>query len=336
MKVADPLDPVPFRRWADAWIERYRAGDDGATKILEGGGTTALGLALFPDDTEETGARKLWRWRFENQVLDRGAVEAALDNLDLFLWEVYDDEGFCTHCDQRVNTQPDGRCLICGTRTARAMSRRERGVRLGLVCPKCDGPKSRGALRCRDCNRAIVVAGRRGAEGRIVASRFEPEDYRCSCGNKKQPSARSCWSCYAAAGSHTGRRNAKGDHTLQKISEEVLAEAYEMYKDGLSLRKVAAAVFDRTTYASPRSAAVGIGEAFARRGWPRRGREEAVVAMNKNRAKERGLPFCTFVKADGSRCDRRTSKGRCWHHREENLKPRLKMLHARQRERAAA
>lgn len=324
--VSDPIDSGPFRRWAESWIDSYRDGEDGATEILEGGGTTALALGLFPGDTEETAARKLWRWRFENRRLGQGELEAALDNFDVFLWEIYEEEGFCTNCDQRVNVQSGGRCLVCGGPTGRAMSKRERLVRRGRECPRCGGRKSRDALRCVDCRRRAAADALRGNDGRIAATRFAPEDYRCGCGNRKQPASRTCWDCYVAGGSHTGRRNRKGDDTLRKITEEVLADAYALYEEGLSLRRTAAAIFARTQYANERSCANALKDAFDARGWPLRDRVAAITAHNKKRHAD--LPFCGYEKADGTTCIRRTSKGRCWHHREENMKPRLEMLRA--------
>jgi hypothetical protein len=318
--VEEPLDPAPFRRWVEAWIAAYRAGEEGAENVLEGGGATALALAMFPEMTYASGLRRLSRWRNEAIELPRPEVEAGLDAAGIFLWEVYEDEGFCTNCDQRVNTQPDGSCLVCDGPTARATSKAERKIRLSQVCPKCDGRKARGSLRCRSCHMAIRTSS--GGQHR----RYLPEDYSCACGSHKQPWARTCWPCYVAKGSHTGRRNAKGDHTLQKITEEVLREAYALYESGLSLRKTGAAIFPKTKYANERSCTNAVYEAFKARGWPLRDRRETVITHNKTMHKD--LPICGFEKADGTTCTRRTSKGRCWHHRPENMERGLAALHA--------
>lgn len=100
-------------------------------------------------------------------------------------------------------------------------------------------------------------------------------------------------------------------------------------EQGVSIRELGRRVWRQAGFAGAHSAGVAISYGFKRLGLATRSRSEATAASNRERAEKRGLPYCSFVKSDGSRCERRTSKGRCWHHREENLKPRLEILHAR-------
>jgi hypothetical protein len=82
-----------------------------------------------------------------------------------------------------------------------------------------------------------------------------------------------------------GKRAARGP-AQRCIREPLLVEAYELYQSGLTLRQVAAAILDRTTYASMKSCANGIHEAFRLRGWPLRSQRSVTIARNI----ERGTP----------------------------------------------
>lgn len=86
MPVAAPnrLDPAPFRAWV-------------ARKLGARGPKDALGELADSIEAHELARdlgleeRQLFRWRFENQTLDRLAVEEALHRVDVGIWEVYLD-----------------------------------------------------------------------------------------------------------------------------------------------------------------------------------------------------------------------------------------------------
>lgn len=135
-QIVEQLDPQPFRDWVD---ERLGADADDAATVKR------LALALFPEDTEETSARKLHRWRFENKTLEKAEVADALHHADSALWEVYgveeidlEDDAYCERCHDTV-TPIEGVCPWCESdlREARARSWCPREDR--LVFPAHDG-----------------------------------------------------------------------------------------------------------------------------------------------------------------------------------------------------
>lgn len=149
-----------------------------------------------------------------------------------------------------------------------------------------------------------------------------------SCGRKKAygGSTGLCWGCYAAAGSHTGRKTRKGPVLAD---EEIWTLAQQLYeRRGLAIRPIAKLLYPRTRYASEASFASVMFEQARRRGWKVRDHRELMA--ERNRRKHDHLPQCTFVRKRGGRCRRRTGheSGRCWHHRAENMEPRLRRLHA--------
>lgn len=152
------------------------------------------------------------------------------------------------------------------------------------------------------------------------------------CPECKEDSAidfeRRCLWCGTAT--RQGRGGGKPKGVYGKLEDRHLRALHVFHIDkGVSIRELGRRIWRQAGFASAHSADVAIGEGFKRLGLPALSRSEATAAANRNRAKERGLPFCAFIKADGSRCGRRTSKGRCWHHREEGLRRRLDELHAR-------
>lgn len=123
--VANPLDPEPFRRWADEREAELAKSHEAPTKIL----AAELGL-------EE---RILYRWRHENKRLERDRVEDALERAGTFLWEVYGHQGpdideareaYCRRCRDNVIVSR-GRCPWCDDELTEAAKPR-------LWCERCD------------------------------------------------------------------------------------------------------------------------------------------------------------------------------------------------------
>lgn len=310
-----PIDPLA------AWIEEREQTVDH--------GDLARHLGVNP--------RTLWRWKNRRDgngdptdVVIRQYVEDALHRAGYAPWDVWPElaeevveirRGWCSRCEEVVSADADHRCLWCGGPIAREMSKAERIVRAHTICPSCRGEKARGALRCRPCS---VAARPRHRDGTFPPG--DPAATVCACGGPKSHGAVRCWSCFVAKGGQTGAAR-PDSRRPEKMSEEQLQLARDLYDGGLSVRKVAAILHPNTGYSSEASCAQAIFDLFKTRGWKLRDRAAAVAQENRERVAD--LPFCDFVKADGSRCQRRTSKGRCWHHREENLAPRLAELHAR-------
>ena len=171
-------------------------------------------------------------------------------------------------------------------------------LRAGLATARARIPwLGRGQLRSSTTGR-MVTAG--------VHSPVCPK-----CGGPKTPWAKVCWSCLDR---HGEKRRSKP----QKMSLEVLAAAEAMYEEGLSFRAIASELVHRTEYASVNSMAGGLHKQAHRHGWKVRKQGEATAIANAHRHDD--LPVCGFIKASGRICRRKTSKGRCWHHRDENLK----------------
>lgn len=74
--------------------------------------------------------------------------------------------------------------------------------------------------------------------------------------------------------------NTKRGPAARNITPRVLRDAYELYLDGLSLRRVAAAIWPRTTYANERTLAVQLSEQWRQLGWPLRDRVAATIGAH--------------------------------------------------------
>ena len=69
-----------------------------------------------------------------------------------------------------------------------------------------------------------------------------------------------------------------------KLADDQLKAAYVLYaRKELSVRQVAALLWERFGYASQNACAKGLFDQFRRNGWPLRDRVDAVVASNKSR-----------------------------------------------------
>lgn len=116
----------------------------------------------------------------------------------------------------------------------------------------------------------------------------------------------------------TRRKAPSNKGTAFLCDEQVFLDAHRMYWDqDMSLRAVAAALHDRTDYASPAAFANRLGEVFKARGWEVRGRSEATAASNVRRGFR---PQCQHVfkagRRKGLRCDQRANGNDewCWKH----------------------
>ena len=83
--VAEVLDPQPFRDWCD---ERLRAGVE--SKVEIGHLAAKVTVARLEFDLG-LGERRLHRWRYELQAIERIDMEEALHHADVGMWEVYPD-----------------------------------------------------------------------------------------------------------------------------------------------------------------------------------------------------------------------------------------------------
>ena len=77
------------------------------------------------------------------------------------------------------------------------------------------------------------------------------------CGGMKRKQSRQCATCRRANG-YRGPDRSLRSHQARHITEELLYEARRLYGTGLSLNQVAAAIVDRTTYASEASCSNGL------------------------------------------------------------------------------
>jgi hypothetical protein len=111
------------------------------------------------------------------------------------------------------------------------------------------------------------------------------------------------------------------------IPDDELEDLHSVHvRLGKSIRQIGREVWQQYGYRSPQSAANSISDAWKRMGLYALSRSE--MTAKSNRERHRHLPICGFRKATGVVCERRTRKGRCWHHREENLVARLEYLHS--------
>ena len=79
------LDPQPFRDWVNARVAFPTRAPESLGEFAGATGTDRLARELGLED------RELYRWRFENQTLDRLAVEEALEHADVSMAAVYPD-----------------------------------------------------------------------------------------------------------------------------------------------------------------------------------------------------------------------------------------------------
>lgn len=105
-----------------------------------------------------------------------------------------------------------------------------------------------------------------------------PDDVCPFCGSRKARKSNRCVECRKKAG---WRGKAPLDKQKAKcISDELIEEAYELYKQGHSLRAIASMIIDRTSYGSVKSAANGLHAQFRRRGWPLRDQAKMMGERN--------------------------------------------------------
>lgn len=135
-QISEHLEPGPFREWC---VARLGAALDDAAAVER------LALALFPGDGEETAARKLHRWRFENRSLEKAEVADALHHADSALWEVYgveeidlEEDAYCGRCHDTV-TPIEGTCPWCEASLSEARARRWCPREDRLIFPANDG-----------------------------------------------------------------------------------------------------------------------------------------------------------------------------------------------------
>lgn len=266
---ADSIDVQPFLDWIDDQVAKH------------GSAEAVLALIGWSGDT---GARRLHRWRHENQTgtgsLDD--IEDALNHAGVHLWEVYDlDDDAGPEVPPVESARPD-------------LDQAER-------CP-CGRRKSLYARMCDTC-----ALTNRAPNGRPVRIYTDADRVCPGCDGPKTPAAETCRSCYDAAGHGTGRRHrSKGP---QKITEQQLADAYKLYLTGFSVRRVAAEIVEHTSYTNADSCARGLHAAWLRRGWKLRDRVEAVrmthvkhglgngAAAKRWRRRQKGMrPRCKGVK----------------------------------------
>jgi len=136
----------------------------------------------------------------------------------------------------------------------------------------------------------------------------------------------------------TGRRRRQHAGVPITVPEDVLIEAHRLHLDeGLSFRRLGVMLLERTYASSPKALANTLHNAFKQRGWETRSRTEAISQFNQ--AKRAHLPFCRHIHQagprKGQRCQKRTSRGWCWHHHPDNLRSRLSGLHALDAQRVA-
>ena len=252
MNRRESIDALPFRAWlADQIDQAARATDDPVAHLAR---------RLLPHKTEQAGVRQINRWKNGVRASSRDGVKAdfptddfpiadveeALFNADLRLEDLYPEFADQAVRVELVSARPD-------------LDARERCA--------CGRRKTARALTCDTC-----AFQRRDDTGRLARTVPETARVCTSCGGPKSYAADSCWACYLAAGGHRGRRHRSRP---AKCTEQVVLEAYELYQAGLSLRKVAAEIHPRTTYASVKSCANALHDQFTRRGWPLRDRVEA-------------------------------------------------------------
>jgi hypothetical protein len=299
------LPAKPFADWLDRRVVLLGGEYGGVDALVE-----ELGL------NREHGSRAVYRFRnclisssrkgkkgeFPTATFPFEMVERALERSPFEVWDVYP-----WLADVDLGDEAEVRYAV------------------QTSCPVCGGRKSAQAATCVGC-----VA--RNERGHVSREGWDGWENVCpKCGGDKTPGAKLCWPCYKAAGGHRGRKHRKANQ-LMKVTPEVLAEAYGRYEDGLSVRAVAAEVFDRTEYATMRSCANGLRDAWANRGWPLRDRAAATAQANRERVE--GMPQCRHISQasgrKGQRCPRRTMKesGLCWHHEPERIAEGLARIRA--------
>lgn len=161
-----------------------------------------------------------------------------------------------------------------------------------FICPQCDGEKSRAAILCKACR---TNAGRRGRR------------------------------------THTRQVQAVPMRKGVKMTSRTLSEARRLHlEEGCSLRECARRLIHRTGYMNEKTMCMALSRQFKKRGWTVRDQGTATAFSNKKRVED--MPQCSFVKASGTQCSRRTRRpsGRCWHHEEDRIAEGI--AHLRRRE----
>lgn len=122
---AEALPAAPFVDWVQARLDARRGDEDAVWRLLG-----ELGWA------DEAGMRRLHHWRFEVQVVNRRALEDALDNAGVGFWEIYPDP------DEHDSDEGQEFCWAC--REFVGVARDDAGQ---AVCVWCDVPIQRVDLR---------------------------------------------------------------------------------------------------------------------------------------------------------------------------------------------
>lgn len=129
----------------------------------------------------------------------------------------------------------------------------------------------------------------------------------------------------------SGRKKPSNAGVPITVPEEIVCEAHRLHiNEGQSIRMLARKFFDECDSTSVLALANTLHTTWRERGWETLTRAQAMALSNRRRHEH--LPFCEHVYAAGARkgqrCTRRTSMGRCWHHRPENLIPNIARLRA--------
>ncbi len=88
------------------------------------------------------------------------------------------------------------------------------------------------------------------------------------------------------------KRGKKFDRHFLRITPELMRHAYQLHASGASIREAARIVFPSTTYASEKSCAVSLAEAWKKRGWRTRSHKVAMTRFNQRNtvAPPKGTP----------------------------------------------
>lgn len=313
MRSGETIDPRPFLDWVDRRLTYMSSESENPhQRVL---------LELGWGESED---RRMRRWDNGDPAY-RTDIENALDHAGVDLAELYPELAgdvelitrYCGMCEEDVSTDSTLLCPWCESRTVNSR-----------VCPSCGGEKSGSARVC-------VACVPRGEHGRVQTTRVESEI--CGCGGTKSKWATTCWFCYVAAGSHTGRKVRKGNQ-LKCITQATLLRARALYSEGQSIRAVARIIYPNTTYANERSCASQLFDLFHVRGWKMRDQSSATAEANRQRAFR---PRCAHIHNLGSkkghRCEKQSvgNDGFCWKHHPENMERGIARLRSLDRRKAA-
>lgn len=275
-RTSEHIPAAPFVRWVNEQIAMY--GDRALAND-----TCLSSKSVYRYKTSVDG---------EGQPTDSYPVDQVENVLNLagyYLWDLYPDlagedseivEGWCSVCEEVVGIDKEQRCLWCSTPTSHPMSRAERAIRAGTVCPQCGGRKSPGgAYRCRSCYGQPTPP-----DNRVKTKLPCP-----ICGGPKpNASAMRCAKCYRGLHLDTGKRKPMGHH-LKKITEPQLLESWELYNEhGFSVREVVE-MLDHS-YTTTHAAEHAVIMAWRARGFKTRGQGETRKIVEERRRYVGRLP----------------------------------------------